>query len=765
MSVLDRKLFKQMAQHYANGGHVQVLNPQSGQLMPDTKGYPFYDENNPRPSWDDANIYRDSNLNKPWAETRRDVGDFIGKGVDAAKWMYNEQGPQLYSDALNYFNDNPARRTTTDAMEGIASLYDKWRDSDLYPESVNNWLNDQYIPQALHSGVEHDIEYARKLFGKDEEPVASSTGDLSVDLESAEDKTVSSEIAKLRKEKREKYETEELIKAYEASKKIPPEEKMSLAEELGIDLTDPYDDWAWVRDMSAGLLASEQPTLFSAWGEAALASNKNRDVKEAWAKEMDAKLKLAKWTMEEKERLQDKKSAQDLNAAWYKAQWENKGIDCKAVNGICIDKTIDSNDFSGRTSGKYHIVKDMNAIPEGVNVTMHPTLGIPVVLKTDAQFPPYMEQFDKELGKLTEGKRNEIVSGLAKGIEYNGEPILRLTEDDDRGKNYYRSVENISGMYNRLLDLQESGKFNTKEGQEERDHIMGQIMNTPGLNAIVYNSFQQGPFAEKLGPVKERLQMKIDEVAADMYEDAVMNAKDNKYPRVAEVWGKAAEDVLMNVKWDLDPNLPGFWNPTYDTKQYEATVSDADTYFGTDDANEWFNTTLLNFAENPKILSGRDRPPLQLPNERPLINRNQYQLADKNQKGKYLDYVSEIGAKIAQENGLSPEDAREDAFVGTIVNRSLWGGEDTLGSDNQNSIFHKPERWILEPNRKVKGTIENPKTGKPEKFDGTLMRDVMRKFGFYWEPVGGVWRYGDDESNVVNPKSIWKDYKPKDINP
>jgi hypothetical protein len=495
------------------------------------------------------------------------------------------------------------------------------------------------------------------------------------------------------------------------------------AKDLGVDLGNSYDAWAYIRDMSAGLLASDDNTFLGALGDAALLSNKNRATMDAAQKELQAKLAMAKWKNEQDWAKVKYKGAVDLAEAGLRS----KGTAASYTMGspVTLDKKL------GATISFVPITKGADAaFASNVKVVNHPEYGLGFIKQEgdSLSVKKYIQEQTKEtIGRIDESFKAEgfdttLEKYLMRQDPYNNTPILKVSNDyKDQVINIMKGNEEAAEGY---LEALEDGDPQAAEAYASSLGMSGQIIKQLQLVN------REGIWTEQSDSDKDSIKQLIESWSRRLAKaDIAMNPTAPNY-RDADDYNIAAMNlVLPNINWGVEG--PGKFRIDLSEKQLKSALSDSDAVFGTDFANDPFVFELLNFVE--PIIPGGDTSIMYNKGETEWLNKTQEGLLnDYNRQALRADHASNrehIARKM--NDRMTPEEVGQDYLQEVFRTRAVGGGEDVLGPNNESAKYIPLRTWFPEPG--------NSKTRK-ERIDK----------GYIWYGTEGYW-FDPKTGKTYNP--------------
>lgn len=480
--------------------------------------------------------------------------------------------------------------------------------------------------------------------------------------------------------------------------------------ERGIELADentkPYDGWDYIRDMSAGLLASDDESFFKSLGQASLLSNKNRAAAELRESTQSDVLAVKRWENEEKIKAAKLQQESVIEAARLRA---GGPPDLKLVPGTSSSTTtggvtvtrqliaenssiygIPPENLESLGNGRYNFVSSTNDRDhaDAMKFTQLQPLKQAITdkvdkpdtmrLLVDAGMQPLMSRpgfMEGRLGNREDTK--ELIGKLHKASFEGADKLAKLLEDGDG--------EDAATLARSLLDT----------GQLTRDM-------QKALNNVLLSSNDRGKINQMIG---ERARAQ-----------ATAGWEENLPRTTADYMPEARDYVLENINWGIPEGNPARYNFDITKGFLDETNEYMGDIFGKDSGKTWLNADWLDVAEftpNHALKSqwGNNNP-MSKNDETPLWNKDQWELLveeDPYTALRATNMVASIASKLTQgPNRKSKADAMEDVMATFIDANLLRGGDDAPGWDNIPPKFFELREWKQEPPTfSVGGVVHN----------------------------------------------------------
>ena len=510
------------------------------------------------------------------------------------------------------------------------------------------------------------------------------------------------------------------------SNKPPDESLEDFAKRIGVDLKDkPYSNWDYIRDMSAGLLASKEDNFFGALGDASIHSNTNRDKAVDKNDTKRTALAVAKWQSDlDWDKLEYKQKA-DIYAAAIKAGGK--------VGEIKTGDTVYSHTDNNGNAIDYKLV---TSNPANIRSSRLGWIdGLPV-LKLDAQDKAITEQrtFDNQNAFIktidsyigTDKLKDSILES-AETAEYNGELLVKWKTSDTYAETMQKFGESQEEAAKNLI------KAIDNNDSQAAFHWASILQGTGQAGANMAKSYYTGLWQQMSPGDHSAFEEEIRKRAIEN----MRNAYDPNNPKAESAWTfmkPAIDDVINSANYD-EKGVIRFAKAT--PAEIENARVDWDNITGLDENNSWFNIAAFNFDEFPDghPLKGRltVESPLNTPHEYSAINKNQYELLNTQSKQQLSKVRSELLSDLKRNSNMTPQQALYDINNSIIDSNSIYGGEDIWLSDNKMSRLDLPNHYNDRP-----PILFTDKSGKKHKVSNN---DLMKK-GVMWNGFkNGVGQY------------------------
>jgi len=502
------------------------------------------------------------------------------------------------------------------------------------------------------------------------------------------------------------------------SNKDPEETLQEFAKRIGINLKDkPYDNWDYIRDMSAGLLASKEDTFFGALGDAALLSNQQRDKAETGEDSKRSQLAVAKWKSDEDWKQLEVKNKALIDAATIKAGGENP---------LKLGPSLRTVDDGNGNKIEYKIIEkgkkglDPKRIVEidGIN-----TLAVTSVDKGVLQERKFthMTAFNKEAEDWVDSDRlDHQISYVGENTAWNENMLAKWKSTDSYKKTIVKLNDSKEDGAEKLANALEDGNA------QEAFQYASALTQIGGVGKSLADAYYTGLLSQ-LSP-GERNQIKttiLSETRKRMEEKY-----DPANPKSYVAWDfiqPATSYVLKNMKWDETGTLKFDLGSTQ--SELNNFRSGLDAITGEDRNKEWWTWGWLNQQEfvdgDPRKELGWEAP-FNRPDESSIFNKNQWELLPEDQKQDVENIGSNIISTLKKDFNVSEKQGINDILASITDSNSIGGGEDIWLWKNQQSKLRKPKQWYVEP-------IAYDKNNKRRSVD------ELRKKGIMWNGFKGEW--------------------------
>lgn len=506
------------------------------------------------------------------------------------------------------------------------------------------------------------------------------------------------------------------------SVKESPEVRKSFAEELGIDVSNPYDTWAYIRDMSAGLLASDEPTFLGAWGEAALMSNKNRKEANKENRLLKAKLALTKWENEEKKKAADLKYGRDVDIATLKASIKkpknphDRVLSSITENGITYE-TIESDQPPAPGSGIQFIPTD-----NGKFVFVRPTNK-----RAPENRKRMVELSDKLSDRINSPEVfDRAVRTAGYGTIFKGKPLY----DFAKNEKYEEARAALKGKSKEVLEKYADA---VDEGNaEDATDYLRQAQILPQLGPAMQKHFEQGVITELSAYDRDMIAKLTQKKALELMNEVEFGGE--RTYTVDDFLRPALQYVLDNANWDMEGRDRYRMDLTREEIEqgYRTWKQHAGVAPKPYDA-PWWSWDALNAAEYPEGHPGASitEDPFRKAGDIGMINMNQFEMLPAHIQSQLNADMITVARNVRQFNpNVTEEEIRNKFLTAVIVNNSLHGGEDTWGKGSDVPSKYSPPKakmWHVEPQKIVK----KGKSYKPE--------SLFKDFDMAWDGFRGQW--------------------------
>jgi len=484
-----------------------------------------------------------------------------------------------------------------------------------------------------------------------------------------------------------------------------------------------YGGWDWIRDMSAGLLASDRSNFFGALGEASVATNKKRDAADTRARKGRKDLATMKFKSDndwDKLRFQQDEL---MKRAELTAASKNKagpiygkpmtstvnGVKQSMMQVIANGEELDPANLVHRGPYTYLLIREDDR-------TADDDKHYERLVKLGQQGDEYHAATDN-IGVLAEG--------IALGTEYNGQMIARREQSKDLQSAMAEFNEKAPENFAKIQELIDDGNYRDMLSLTQGLQLTQGTMNT--LRDIDKQGVFYGLEKDEKGMLIEEARKRTQKALKSQY-----NRENPEYISVPGVAREAMESVLRDVKWDKKGKM--MFAVDADAGTLQRGIEHTDKHTGGDRARQIFNVAGINMSEYTQYdpqAGEMIQGPFQAAGENSWINRSQYEQLPEPQK-QQLDIDKATAATKLTGMGFDEERIFDDITNSIIEGNIVRGGEDApLFFWDQQSGYHRPKTWHVEPltfisknGNKVDTmalrTRKDPKTGEkqPLHWDG-----------------------------------------------
>lgn len=555
----------------------------------------------------------------------------------------------------------------------------------------------------------------------------------------------------------------------------------------------PYSNWDYIRDMSAGLLASDNPSFLGALGEASLSSNANRskvvsendalnaklkvasaNSKEAWAKLdfteknrwdaaqasaqsnfntaqarveaakliADAKLLAASTTENNKRKAASLlASAAALNVGGKVKYNDMRQTVTDMVNGVEVTTVLKGVDYGIENipptflrviDGKYFAAETSvnNAAASNRVYTKTATLH------RDVQ---------ESIGKST--NLYNYAQAQAEGVSSNGQRLHVLKDTPE----YLEFNKKLRTSGTKLMDLYTAAINSTDPDGNDIRNFSAALASQPQLEAQYKNLLASGPMAEMSekdftnGGMLDAINSRANSLV-----ETAMKDYPNRHYNPQDFIRQATNDVLANADFTLTG--PDRFLST-GSRSTNTDVRDlANEMYGGDEENFFFTFAATNMQNYPPSHPKAGRAIINSignrPDENSFINKTQWELLGKSGRNEVNREIGLVTDEIVRETNFTKKRVIEDLYNSTIEANSIYGGEDVIGWNNIESKFYHPEFVYIEPKvYKDANGVEQPTSN-------------LRSKNHAWNAFKGEWfTYDADENYVARRPKQWSSLK------
>ena len=457
------------------------------------------------------------------------------------------------------------------------------------------------------------------------------------------------------------------------------------AKDLGVDLGDPYDAWAYIRDMSAGLLASDSNTFLGALGDAALLSNKNRQTMEAAQKELKAKLVMAKWKNDEDWAKLHYKTAAELATAKNKRGSAFK----KLPGGSYSDIGLNGEKISWTP---------IEMTPEGVNAAQAMPTGT-WEWKGDQL---YVQDVDRKTYDKLLAERTRIEEGYNWGGQKldKTENVKAMIDNQlfktTAGGEYLLSIRNNPEVQELIADLmgqygkgmEEFGEYYLNSAEPEGAEVARMLTQVPQIIQGLRSVMTKGPLSNMHDADYKEIADRIQTLYNRGVEEAAVKGSLLTPIKYNEIFKTALKNTVRDIKvYQKDRGFKFAWGVSESDLKEAAEASEDIRGIG------WFNLkdTPPNYNKQIEMFQRSD--------ERPLINKDQIELLPKEQVPEVYGDMGKIREEMLR-HGFDRDRAKWDINLSYDTSGLIFGGEDRFNlfsKKDLDSRYVKPPQFYLEP--------------------------------------------------------------------
>jgi len=523
--------------------------------------------------------------------------------------------------------------------------------------------------------------------------------------------------------------------------KDPDETLEAFAERIGIPLSDkPYSNWDYIRDMSTGLLASDDDEFLGALGDASLYSNKNRDTAYDADRATRNTLAIAKWKSEE-----EKEAARESHLSKIKLQeMKDAGTEIKntlapigrshVVDGV---KVTDREIVSGYHGSPFEVI-----LPNGSRVYRVDDTDV------DAQEAKYFARKDDLINtidiRIKSERMDDIIQARATDKTYQG---IHLSQARKTGELKALTKEMIA---NKIEGAKLVGELVADGKEANNAEIAAQLTSAlEGGDRVfrsLYRDFQAGLY-NNLNPSQQAMMKYHIGIKASDLATAAHNKNPKENYSADDFIMPATNWVMDHMKWDQKGDDMFTFDST--TAQDETMRLIHGDSLGKDLGDYWWSSDMEAQELSPYDARHDDttyQTPYHTAGENSLWNLDQYELAKPEEQRRYLSDSSALLNKLeanaphiaSDELGIDIKDAMMDANL-------LRGGEDKWWARNNESRYEKPESWSIEPELvDPEGNVVSREQLRDAKYQWQGFMGGDHKAGkghwFTYEKQNGIWR-------------------------
>jgi hypothetical protein len=475
------------------------------------------------------------------------------------------------------------------------------------------------------------------------------------------------------------------------------------AKQLGLDPKgQAYDPWDYIGDMSAALLASNNPRFLGALGEAALLSNKNRAAMEAAQNELREKLATAKYSSDQAW----KQKAFDAEVDMYEADMDIYG---DLLEGKEVDwKTDAAGSFT--EIGADDVETIWEPVKEGASYVLR---NFPSAMVRQVGNVIYLRKLKDDQAAAIDRNWEAYQTGSNKlSTMFDATDKMKANIDSwlmqtTAGGEFVISLKNIEG-YDKIVEALRNGseEAGIKLGEllEEGDPDAAEVARALAQLPQVFQQFKKlaisGPASNLENSAYSAITQRANEIADDELTKLTIGIPKGQRPRynLGELRTKATKQAVDEINWDEENFQFKFRGRGATSAQIEAAQSASEDMRGIG----WFN-----FAEAPAGYN-KGYAPFHNPDERALLNLDQPELAKPEIRDEvYIDMANLHDLMVRE--GYDATQARWDINLSYDDSNLIYGGEDKPGwwKDSE-ATYKKPDTWYMEPKFYTLNGVQKP---------------------------------------------------------
>jgi hypothetical protein len=531
---------------------------------------------------------------------------------------------------------------------------------------------------------------------------------------------------------------------------LPTGEPIDYAKELGGLVKDkPYSNWDYIRDMSAGLLASKNPSFLGGLGEASLDSNANRSKAVSDNNALDAKIKIA--SLDSKDAWTKIKYKQAVDLELTKAAAVAKGAPEFKKGTVIKTEVRTTNGVEDTWITRTFInPSDRNSIPIGQQRQLENGTWVWDEIKSnnskvEARRHTKGEDLQSNINTYM-GKPESLdahVNSVGRLYDYKDMPILGLKDSDAYNTWIGKIMEWDSDIANQIQSSIDDG-----DGQATQSFINSKLQLS-GLASSGRRLLESGPLSELSGDERKAMTPVISKLSKQMARQAWSQDPGGDYS-AAQFVDKALRYMIPRIKWDLSGDEK--FEMGLSEKQIVDETETFDDYTGQGAFNMQRGTDNYYFADNYW------QPTFQIAGESQVFNKTQWDLLGRKGQSEVKLDSGRIKDRLTRNFHIPAAQAEEDVMHSFIESRSIWGGKDEWGSENSAPSYQPPDNWKVEP--QYFDNIGDPYDVEDLRANKILWNGFGKGQWIFYEPdAKGVPRRKiitprDANGSVVVPKSI-----------
>ena len=581
---------------------------------------------------------------------------------------------------------------------------------------------------------------------------------------------------------------------YESNQGTP----VDYEKELGDLVSDkPYSNWDYIRDMSAGLLASKSPSFLSGLGEASLHSNANRDKAESANDALRAKIKIAStnskdaWAKLEFAEENRWDAAQAASKSRYESEsgkeaarveaarllaaakvlaasnlaYEKKeaatlklkaekiaaGLDTETdvefndlrhtktsmVDGVEVKETL-----SGIKKGWENVPPSMLTQVEGKWFAANNAIDVAAADQrqwdsTDTLYKTIQERMAKPETMY------QYTQGLAEGTMVEGQRLLARKDSPE----YKEFMVKLRKSKTELIDLYTAAISSEDPDGRDIQSFSTALQGFPLVQAQYKKMMASGPMAEmSQSDFTNGGMMDAIGVEAHRLVEKAMRENPRAHYNPQEFIKNATKNMLVNA--DFNQKGPDRFLSSVGANNLNAAKDASNEIRGGDEEDYWFTFAMSNMENYPESHPQAGKAIVDSfgnrPDENSFINKTQWGLMGDQGRTEVNRGIGQLATTIMRKTGFDQARVIDDINNSIIESNSVFGGEDSIGWNNDESKFYHPDKVYIEPKMYKDGQGRKRPTSD------------LRSQNYTWNTFKGEWfTYDGDDQYVGRKPKAW----------